>query len=537
VYDNKVVRVSDRKASLRIAVAFLAWRSALLALPFAPSQPADLERTLTTIQESIEAGNLDGARHSIARALERRPNEAGLLNLRGVVNAKEQKIAAARADFERAVHLDAHLTPAWQNLARACQLLASSDGSAISCAINAWSRVLLDRPGDMEARTSMATLDLWRGNFTESLEQLKTLPQTESSRASVLALRCADLAGLDRLGAAHEVAVRLARAPDFTEDDAATVFPVLKSPKAAPLVATLVEALDTRNAASVSSLRQLAVAYEQLNRTADARKLLERIAGLEPHNAQHLIELARLAYMQRDKEGALGYLAHARDLTPNDAQVHFLFGMIAAEMDLPVEAHWSLERALALDPQNAKYNYAMGTVALTSRDASSAIPYFETYIAAEPQDPRGHFALGAACFASGDYDRARKEMELVRTGANTAAGAEYFLARIARLDEKLGEAAEHIERSIKILPSVAESYAELARIRLRQGLTEQAQAALDRALSLDADSFQANATLLALYQRTHDPRAEEQAARLRKLDAVRSKRQELMLRTIEVRPY
>jgi len=77
----------------------------------------------------------------------------------------------------------------------------------------------------------------------------------------------------------------------------------------------------------------------------------------------------------------------------------------------------------------------------------------------------------------------------------------------------------------------------LARIRLRQGLTGQARAALDRALSLDANSFQANATLLALYQRTHDPRAEEQSERLRKLDADRSARQELMLRTIELRPY
>jgi tetratricopeptide (TPR) repeat protein len=179
----------------------------------------------------------------------------------------------------------------------------------------------------------------------------------------------------------------------------------------------------------------------------------------------------------------------------------------------------------------------MGTIALRSHDIASAIPHFETYLAAEPQDPRGHFALGVACFAAGDYDRARKEMEGIRTGTDTAAGAEYFLGRIARLDEKLDEAANHIEKSVQLSPSFAESYAELGRIRLRQGLTDQAHAALDRALSLDANCFQANATLLALYQRTHDPRTEEQAERVRKLDADRSARQELMLRTIELRPY
>ncbi len=496
-----------------------------------------MDRTLTTIQESIEAGNLDSALISIAKELDHHPNEAGLLNLRGVVRAKQQQFTAARADFERAVQLDSHLAPAWQNLARACQLLASTDDSSIPCAINGWSRVLRQQPNDIEARTSLATLDLWRGNFTDSLQQLKALPPAESSRPSLLAVRCADLAGLSRFGEAHEAAVRMANSPDFTDDDAATVFPVLKSPKTAPLVATLVEALDARSTASISSLRQLAVAYEQLNRPADARKVLERVAVREPRNPRHLIELARLAYILRDKEGALGYLAHARDLTPNDPQVHFLFGMIALDMELPVEARRSLDRALALDPKHPKYNYAMGTIALRSHDVSSAIPRFETYIAAEPQDPRGHFALGVACFAAGNYDRARKEMEGIRTSPNTAAGAEYFLGRIARLDEKLDEAVDHIEKSIHLSPSFAETHAELARIRLRQGLTDQARAALDRALTLDANSFQANATLLALYQRTHDPRAEEQAERVRKLDADRSARQELMLRTIELRPY
>ncbi len=520
-----------------VTVAVLACRVTLFASPLAQGQPADLEGTLTTIQASIEAGNLDGALLSIARALDRHPNEAGLVNLRGVVHAKQQQFTAARADFERAVHLDARLTPAWQNLARACQLLANTDNSAIPCAIDSWSRVLRQLPNDVEARVSLATLDLWRGNFTATLQQLQALPPTESSRASVLALRCAGLAGLNRPKDAHEVATRLAQAPDFTDDDAATVFPVLKSQQTASLAATLVEALDARNAASVPSLGRLAVAYEQLNRPADARKVLERVAVREPRNPRHLIELARLAYVLRDKEGALGYLGHARDLTPNDAQVHFLFGMIALDMDLPIEARRSVERALAIDPKNAKYNYAMGTIALRSHDVSSAIPRFETYLAAEPQDPRGHFALGVAYFAAGNYERARKEMEGIRASANTAAGAEYFLGRIARLEENLDEAAGHIDKSIRLSPSFAESYAELGHIRLRQGLTSEAQAALDRALSLDANSFQANATLLALYQRTHDPRAEEQTERVRKLDADRSARQELMLRTIELRPY
>jgi len=72
---------------------------------------------------------------------------------------------------------------------------------------------------------------------------------------------------------------------------------------------------------------------------------------------------------------------------------------------------------------------------------------------------------------------------------------------------------------------------------MRQDQLEAARTSIERALALDPDSFQANTALLALYQRTHDPRAQDQAVRLRSLDDQRSKRLELMLRSIEVKPY
>ena len=70
----------------------------------------------------------------------------------------------------------------------------------------------------------------------------------------------------------------------------------------------------------------------------------------DPNNTAHLLELARLAEAGNDHEGALGYLAHARDLAPNMARIHFLFGVIAGELNLPIEAKQSLDKALALEP-------------------------------------------------------------------------------------------------------------------------------------------------------------------------------------------
>ena len=351
--------------------------AAIGAPPFRPPvraqiQGSNLERVIPAIQETIAAGNLAGAMQSVLDALKQYPKEAGLYNLRGVIHAKQEELPAARTDFERAVRLDPKLVPAWQNLSRACQLLTGSDPAAAACAIDGWEHVLGMLPADTEARLSLATVYEWQGKFAESLRHLQRLPEGELSRPPVLVLRCADSAGLGRPDQVDACA-RLAKVEDFTDADAASVFPVLQSAKAAPIVVTLVETLDKRGGASAASLQHLAVAYEQLNRNEDARKILDRVALLEPNNPRHLIELARLAYVSSDREGALGYLAHARDLTPNDAQIHFLFGLIAMQMDLPVEARRSLERAVALDPHNPRYNYALGSAVLNSRDASESV--------------------------------------------------------------------------------------------------------------------------------------------------------------------
>jgi tetratricopeptide (TPR) repeat protein len=500
------------------------------------AQGTDLTQALLSIQEAIQASDLAGASHLVEVSLTRYPREGGLLNLRGIVHARRNELLQARKDFAEAVRLAPGLTPAWQNLGRACQNEAEHEAASVSCAIDSWQHVSRLKPGDVEAHQSLALLYGRRGNFAESLREIGKLPVQEASGSGILALQCLDLAALGRIAEAKRAASHLATRPDFSESDLDALGAAWDSPKSAAVVVVFVEALDARQAASLQSLRRLAVAYEQLQRPSEARKTLERVAILDPKNTSHLLELARLADASNDYEGALGYLAHARDLAPDNPRMHFLFAMIAVKMNLPIEARRSLERALALDPQNPGYNYAMGSVVLNSRDAATAVGYFQKFVSATPADSRGHYALGIAYFASGDHVKAKEEMQRVAKDPKVGAGAEYFLGRIARLQGELEEATRHLHKSVELMPSFSESHTELARIWMLQGNLEGARAELDRALQLDPRSFQGNNELLVLYRRTHDPRAAKQAELLKKLDEDRSKRAELMLRTIEVRP-
>lgn len=493
---------------------------------------------LDAIQEFIQAGKLPEALRLVSQALSVHPKDAGLLNLLGVVHARRNEFAEARTVFERAVALDPSLTPAWQNLARSCQLSSLPAAEGLRCATAAWQHVLAARPNDPESLFSLAVVYQQQGKYGDSLRELGRLSRDEASQPPALALRCADLAALNRLPEAAEAARRLTSNASFPLEDVQSILPALSTGGRAPsVVAILVEALDKRGAASPEALRQLVIAYEQMHRLQDARRMLERLAGADPANPRHLLELARIAYLMRDLEGALGYLGHARDLTPGNPQVHFLFGMMLVELKLPLDARKSLEKALALDPGNPEYNHAMGSIVLNARDPASAIPYFQAYLATRPADPRGHFALGVADFAAGEYNDCRKEMENALKDPNTETGAAYFLGRIARINENFDEAAVLLQRAIRLTPSFAEAYSELARVRMQQARMDDAKAAIERALTLRPDSFQANSTLLAMYQRVHDPRAQEQAARLKTLDEERGKAMELMLRSVEVKPY
>jgi tetratricopeptide (TPR) repeat protein len=294
--------------------------------------------------------------------------------------------------------------------------------------------------------------------------------------------------------------------------------------------------LDARGAAGFSTLQRLAVAYEQLQRPAEARKTLERVAQLDPQNPAHLLELARLAEDAKDHEGALGYLAHARDLAPDMARIHFLFGLIAGEMNLPIEARQSLDKALAIEPDNPDYNYAMGSAILQTRDAATAASYFQKFVKAKPADAKGHFALGVAEFTAGDYANAKQEMRIAGNSPMIAPAAQYYLGRIARLEGDLDQAQSRLNQAVTLMPKFSEAHTELARIAMLKGNLPEAHLQLDRALQLKPESFQANEQLLILYKRTGDARATAQAQALKKLDEERSKRADLMLRTIEMRP-
>ena len=525
---------------LRPSASLLKLAACVLAVlvPWTAIRAADSpESLLREVQKLIESGQLAVAEQKLEAGARAFPDDPRLFNARGIVSAQRGDFPAAESSFRKAVDLAPRFIDALLNLGRLYQQTPNASG-AVENAMAAYETIVSYEPGHVEANYQMAVLLQVQGSYEKSQAHLARLPEAARQRAQALAVRCANLAGLGDAAAAEKAAQDLVRAEDLSELDVTSILPALDRDGRTDLAVVLLEGLAGKQRASPASLRQLGLAYEREGKLQPARQSLEKAApGFKDNLTPLLRDLARVSYKQKDYKGALGYLAHARDLAPGDASIHFFFGMACLEAELILEARISLQKAVDLAPDQPYYNYALGAVLSTQRNAGNAVPYLEKFLAMKPGDARGRLMLGVALYRNADYDQARPELEAAAKEDAVAPAANYFLGRIALRSNDTEQAVRRFEQAIRHAPDYSDAYADLGLAYIRRSEYEPAGKALQKAVEIDPDGYRANLNLLLLYQRTKDPRQGAQKEKFDRLLKEQEERLELVMRTIEVQPY
>jgi tetratricopeptide (TPR) repeat protein len=494
------------------------------------------EERLQQIQQSMQAGDLRTARSGLLQALSLSPRDPRLYNLLGVIEAQENHFTAAETNFEQAIRWALRFTGAYLNLGRLYQE-HPNEPRAREKGLGVYRKLLDFEPDNVEANYQAAWLLNRLAGYADSLAHLGRLPEEAQQRSQALALECADNAALGKAAQAEATGKKLLGAGDLTEADIVSIAPVLIKAHATDLAIRLFEGLAGRNLASPEAQRQLVSLYETGGRFQEARTLLEKSLEREQPSSAGLSQLARLAYRAGDREAALGYLAHARELDPGNAAVHFFFGMVCVELKLPPEAEKSLQEAVRLNPGDAYYNYALGAVLVNSHKPDEAIPLFRKYREERPKDPHGRFALGVACFEAYRMADARAEFLAIAEQPETRMGAHLYLGRLALREDNLDDAFAHLSQAVQANPSAAEAYAELGLAQIRLKEYPAALKTLARAVQLSPDDYRSNLHLLMLYQRTKDPRTAAQAERVEQLRKAGAERERMLLRTLQIQPY
>jgi tetratricopeptide (TPR) repeat protein len=493
------------------------------------------EQLILQAQDLLQQGNLSGARQLINQSQKTYPNDAGLANLLGIIEAQEGNFAAAETAFKRAVTRHPKFTGAALNLGRLYLENAAKITDAPQKALAVYQRILLYDPAHVEANYQCAVLLQAAGNYKTSLPHVNKLPAEYQQSAQVIAVLCANHVGLGNRAQADEYGAKLIAHPDLTEADVLAILPTLEAKQREDLLGKLFAALITVQKASAEIFYRAGLLAEKQNQLDNARAWLEKASGNEPPSVALLLALARIAHKQREAQGALGYLAHARDLEPRNAAIHFSFGMICAEQNLGAEAHTAFSKALEIEPNNARYLYAMGVTSSYRHDPGEAIPPLQKYLQLKPNDAQGKLLLGSVYYKIKDYNAAREMLQQAVQSKATAPQAYFYLGRVARQENRWDEAMALLTQALQLNAKNADAYAELGQCWLQKREYEKAEQALQKALMLDAENYAANFNLLTLYSRTKDAREPAQAA---KFELIKSKRQEQMqefLRVIEVR--
>lgn len=524
-----------RRAFARGVAALALVLMAVVGAVSALSDTNDYRQMVLSIQQQIETGNLDEARRMIGVSEMKYPANGGLENLLGVIEIQQGHEEAARQDFSAAIRHDPRLAGAYLNLSRMDMQTAATDAAARAEARHLSEQVIQLEPANDEAHYQLATIFAWEKSYQRSNDQLAKLSAQARGEIGAEALRCADEAALGHRDVTTQAAGALAGNADLTEQDADSCLPQLRAARRADLIEEIFAAAASRKALSAAGLRILGLAQEAEGKLKDARVTLENAFAADSKAAVVLQDLARVAEAENDHKGALGYLAHARELAPADAGLAYKFGVICLKMDLYGEARKALEEAVKLAPENAQYNYELGIVASFGNDAAEALPYLEKYHSLKPQDSVGVLALGTTYFRAKDYENAAKWLKQAAVSRPTAADADFYLGRVARQEGRTDEAIGDLKESLAMHPGQADVLAELGQIYVGKGDYARAALALAGAVQLEPDNYAANFGLLQMYARTNDAREQAQSKRFDEIKDEREKHDREMMRVIEFR--
>jgi tetratricopeptide (TPR) repeat protein len=494
------------------------------------------KQTILAIQEKIQSGQLQEARTLVAKAARTWPDDGGIENLLGVIEIEQGNTAAASNAFFAAIVHSPRLASAYLNLSRIKMETAAANKSDQREALRLSLKAIELDPANEDAHYQAATILSWDKSYRSSLQHLQKLSPASQAKIGAEALFCADYAALGDREKTNQAARALENNSDLTEQDAQTCLPSLRTARRADLIETLFTAAAAHQPLSPAGLRILGLAQEAQGKLQAARSTLENAFPANTGSVDILEDLARVAKAAGDNQGALGYVAHARDLQPENASLAFEFAVICVRMGLFAEARKALTDALRLDPQNADYNLAMGIVLSFSADPSQAMSYLARYHQARPQDPRGVLELGSASYRAKDFDTAAKWLGLATSNKRTAPDAHYYLGRIARQQSQLETATAELKQALALEPGRADALAELGQISLQTRNFDQARSYLDDALRKDPDNYAANFGLLQLYARTADPKREQQAQRFERIKDMKQEQEKEMMRVIEIRP-
>lgn len=253
-------------------------------------------------------------------------------------------------------------------------------------------RILAARPDHAAARVELARIHVARREFKEATQELQPALTNNYTMRSALFLA----AQMAQRNGQHDAASQLARRASSLPRAFDWPDPVLR---------------DVQNQhVDRARLADQANGLLQQKRLDDAEVALSRLIGAFPDDAEGLLLVGRLRYLQNRCLEAEGALRRHLVVQPGS-----LNGLIQLSLSLLCQEQWSnaivvLEQAVAIKPDFAQAHSNLGLARSRLGDSSGAIRAYRDVLRCSPGDVNAHFALAEELANAGNVDEARNHV-------------------------------------------------------------------------------------------------------------------------------
>src|SRR6266567_7792258 len=168
---------------------------------------------------------------------------------------------------------------------------------------------------------------------------------------------------------------------------------------------------DPKDKIDEQNLLHAAMLASEDNRSADARKALERVLALDPNSPTALRQLGELELQEGNYSRAAQHLKGAMAVRPEDATASFYAGQALEKAHHPAGARDALETSLKLMPGQFPARLLLGQVYLELKDPKAAEDQFEAALLLQSGSVEAQLGLAKAQMGDGNFAEAARSLE------------------------------------------------------------------------------------------------------------------------------
>lgn len=426
------------------------------------TDPKDLSARVLVVLTHLHRKELAQAETAAESLKAAAPKNPISYNLLGAVAVARTDNEAARANFNQALALQPHFTPARANLAELDAKAGKLDQAATD-----YKDILSYDPKNLDALNGLANLSFAQHKVADGIAWLKKArdnnPNALAPRLRLVAVYLAQHQAGQALTEAQELQVTAPNQPSALD---ALGQAQLASGKVQDAITTFRQ-LTVVLPKSAPAQQRLASALFVAKDTAGARQALETALQIDPTYATAEADLIEMKLVSGDKKGAVQQAEEWRTKHPDLANVDVLVGDTEFKAGMPAAAAADYALGMAKQPSSALV-VRQAEAQSAAGNVAGAIHTLKSWLAQHKEDAAARMALAGYHLSQRDYRAAEAEYQaLDKQVPNNPA----VLNNLAWVYGQLGneKAIPYAEKAYKLAPKSPEVADTLGYLQVQKG--------------------------------------------------------------------